>query len=192
MLDKFNEIIITVVLIIQLIILLFNKIIYLLYLCNITFNNKIIYLLYLCNITFIDKNAKKAYIEYEEPNEPEPPNDHTMISNYNFIKSKIIRCLIRNDKLNNISEGTKYMTILIDIYNTMTPDNIIKNTSFNIKIGKVQGNNYKYHEKLNMSIPKSKPANNTLSEICRMVKINNYKIDMDIELSHNKIIKISI
>jgi hypothetical protein len=74
----------------------------------------------------------------------------------------------------------------------MTRDNIIKNTSFNIKIGKVQGNNYKYHEKLNMSIPKSKPANNTLSEICRMVKINNYKIDMDIELSDNKIIKISI
>jgi hypothetical protein len=190
MLDKFNEIIITVVLIIQSIIEL---------------NNKIIYLLYLCNITFIDKNAKKAYIEYEEPNEPEPPNvpepepknqfiinDLTMISNYNFLKSKIIRCLIRNDKLNNISEGTKYMTILIDIYNTMTPDNIIKNTSFNIKIGKVQGNNYKYHEKLNMSIPKSKPANNTLSEICRIVKINNYKIDMDIELSDNKIIKISI
>ena len=177
MLDKFNEIIITVVLIIQSIIEL---------------NNKIIYLLYLCNITFIDKNAKKAYIEYEEPNEPEPPNDLTMISNYNFIKSKIIRCLIRNDKLNNISEGTKYMTILIDIYNTMTPDNIIKNTSFNIKIGKVQGNNYKYHEKLNMSIPKSKPANNKLSEICRMVKINNYKIDMDIELFDNKIIKISI
>ena len=43
-----------------------------------------------------------------------------------------------------------------------------------------------------MSIPKSKPANNTLSEICRMVKINNYKIDMDIELFDNKIIKISI
>ena len=184
MLDKFNEIIITVVLIIQSIIEL---------------NNKIIYLLYLCNITFIDKYAKKAYIEYE-PNEPEPQKqfiiidiyDPTMISNYNFLKSKIIRCLIRNDKLNNISEGTKYMTILIDIYNTMTPDNIIKYTSFNIKIGKVQDNNYKYHENLNMSIPKSKPANNTFSEICRMVKINNYKIDMDIELFDNKIIKISI
>jgi hypothetical protein len=71
----------------------------------------------------------------------------------------------------------------------MAASTILQNTTFNIKLTNENGNKgYEWCPEINMSIQR-KDANGTLKEIIKMIKINNYKIDIGIKLSSNEMIK---
>lgn len=108
-----------------------------------------------------------------------------------FTKSKIINCSITNNENILISNKDKYMSILIDIYKSMSIDDILarKNSSINVKQGNEHGNNgYIYYSDLRLSV-QGKPATITLKEIINMVELNNYRIIITIILANtNQII----
>uniref|UniRef100_A0A6C0DNC9 Uncharacterized protein n=1 Tax=viral metagenome TaxID=1070528 RepID=A0A6C0DNC9_9ZZZZ len=107
--------------------------------------------------------------------------------NKNFTNSKIKKCLI-NDDINKITDKLNYFSILIDIYKSLSTSFIIQNTTFNIKIGDEKGaKGYHYDKSLNLSIQR-KDANATIKEIIKMININNYKINIEIELENKELI----
>jgi hypothetical protein len=95
--------------------------------------------------------------------------------------SDINYCIITDDNNNIISNNSKYyFTILLDIYKSIPASVILQNTTFNIKLTNKNGiNGYNWKPEINMSI-QHKDAKGTLKEIINMVKINNYKIHIDI------------
>ena len=97
-------------------------------------------------------------------------------------KSNINYCIITNIEGEIISNSNKYFRILIDIYKSLSASFILQNTTFNIKLTNEDGNKgYKWCPEINMSVQR-KDANGTLREIIKMVNLNNYKIDIEIEL----------
>jgi len=93
----------------------------------------------------------------------------------------------------SISSGkTKYKQILVDIFKTMGPTTIIKNSTFNFKLTNEHGlNGYHWDPCLKLLI-QSKCANDTLMEIIRMVKFNKYTIKISIKLETDEIIHFKI
>jgi hypothetical protein len=97
--------------------------------------------------------------------------------------SQINYCIIK-DKDNNIllnnSNVISYLRNLIDLY---------RNTSFNISLQKEDGGNkgYVWYPEIRLSI-QGKDARGTIREIINMVRINEYKIDISINLSNGEII----
>ena len=105
-----------------------------------------------------------------------------------FNSSKILECTVK-DRNNIISDKKKYKSILEDIWLSMTTQNMIKKSSFNMKLtdeNNVDG--YKWRPKFRLSI-QFKNAEYTMYEILSMVKENNYSLDITIQLKTNKIIK---
>jgi len=87
---------------------------------------------------------------------------------------------------NNISN--KYKTILIDIWLNTPFQEIIKHTTFNIKLTNKYGKKgYYWHDELKFS-SQNKDSNGTMKEIIKMCKINNYILDITIKLQNSKII----
>ena len=109
------------------------------------------------------------------------------------IGSTVLECNINNVDGLSISSGkTKYKQILVDIFKTMEPTTIIKNSTFNFKLTNEHGlNGYHWDPCLKLSI-QSKCANNTLMEIIRMVKFNKYTIQISIKLETDEIIHFKI
>jgi len=107
--------------------------------------------------------------------------------------STVLECNINNVDGLSISSGkTKYKQILVDIFKTMEPTTIIKNSTFNFKLTNEHGlNGYHWDPCLKLSI-QSKCANNTLMEIIRMVKFNKYTIKISIKLETDEIIHFKI
>ena len=105
---------------------------------------------------------------------------------YNYISlsnSKINYCIITDIDEDIISNSNKYFRILIDIYKSLSASFILQNTTFNIKLTNEDGNKgYNWCPEINMSV-QGKDANGTLREIIKMVNLNNYKIDIEIELA---------
>ena len=63
-----------------------------------------------------------------------------------------------------------------------------ENTKFNYKLGNQNGERgFDYYPDLGISI-QLKDSNNTMKEIIHMVKLNNYNMDISIELRNKKII----
>jgi len=97
--------------------------------------------------------------------------------------SQIKYCIIK-DKDNNIllnnSNVISYLRNLIDLY---------RNTSFNISLQKEDDKNkgYVWYPEIRLSI-QGKDARGTIREIINMVRINEYKIDISINLSNGEII----
>jgi hypothetical protein len=104
--------------------------------------------------------------------------------------SKINYSIIKDNNDDIISnDKNKWFPILKDIYISMAASIILQNTTFNIKLTNENGNKrYDWCPEIKMSIQK-KDANGTLKEIIKMIKINNYKIDIGIKLSSNEMIK---
>jgi hypothetical protein len=103
--------------------------------------------------------------------------------------STVLECNIKDVEGLSISSGkTKYKQILVDIFKTMEPTTIIKNSTFNFKLTNEHGlNGYHWDPCLKLSI-QSKCANDTLKEIIRMVKFNNCSIKLCIKLKTAEII----
>jgi hypothetical protein len=101
--------------------------------------------------------------------------------------SKIIKCIVITKNNQQISNKQKYRSILQDIWKNMSSQKIIQNTSFNIKLTKENTKGYTWNDELGFSF-QSKDAKGTLKEIIHMCNLNNYSIEIKIELENKKII----
>ena len=101
----------------------------------------------------------------------------------NLSNSKINYCIITDIDEEIISNSNKYFRILIDIYKSLSASFILQNTTFNIKLTNEAGNRgYNWCPEINMSV-QGKNSNGTLKEIIKLITLNNYKIDIEIELA---------
>jgi hypothetical protein len=107
--------------------------------------------------------------------------------------SSIVECVINTQKGEVISKFQKnYRPILIDIWKSMPAQEILQTTSFNIKLTNENDfNGYKWYPEINMSV-QAKDHHETLKEIIKLVKINNYSLSLSLKLSNNKISRINI
>ncbi len=107
--------------------------------------------------------------------------------------SSIIKCNIKNNKDNTISNSKKsYKDILIDIWVSMPTQQILQNTSFNLKLTNENGKKgYIWCEKIKMSI-QNRDADNTIKEILHMLVVNNYNIKISIKLENGIVICLKI
>ena len=147
------------------------------------------------NITTIDNDST---IEYTEQNNA--LIIHSNKSNYiteeellntDLAYSKIKKSEIINNG-NVISNKTKYTSLLINIWKSMNIEDVKENTKFNYKLGNQNGERgFDYYPDLGISI-QLKDSNNTMKEIIHMVKLNNYNMDISIELRNKKIINFKI
>ena len=104
----------------------------------------------------------------------------------NLTNSKINYCIITDADNEVISNSIKYSNILIDIYKYLPASFILQNTTFNIKLTNENGNRgYTWYSEINMSV-QGKNSNGTFKEIIKMINLNNYKIDIEIELSNGE------
>ena len=106
----------------------------------------------------------------------------------NLTNSKINYCIITDTNTDNevISNSIKYSKILIDIYKYLPASFILQNTTFNIKLTNENGNRgYTWYSEINMSV-QGKDSNGTFKEIIKMINLNKYKIDIEIELSNGE------
>jgi hypothetical protein len=119
--------------------------------------------------------------------------NETELLSKEFNNSKINYCIIKDNNDDIISnDKNKWFPILKDIYISLAASTILQNTTFNIKLTNENGNKgYEYCPEVNMSIQR-KDANGTLREIIKMIKINNYKIDIVIKLQSNDLIKFNL
>jgi len=70
----------------------------------------------------------------------------------------------------------------------MPTQKILLETTFNFKLSNENGyNGYLWCEDINMSF-QNKDAKNSIIEILKMIKVNNYYIDLIIKLQKGKII----
>jgi len=112
--------------------------------------------------------------------------NETELLSKEFNNSKINYCIIKDNNDDIVSnDKNKWFLILKDIYKSSPTSTILQNTTFNIKLTNENGNKgYELCPEVNMSIQR-KDANGTLKEIIKMIKINNYKIDIVIKLQMN-------
>lgn len=120
---------------------------------------------------------------------PKEPKQYITTDDFNkciLTSSKIISCIITHgDKI--ISNKRKYMSILVDIWKTMTTTKIVQNTTFNMKTNEQYENGYKWRPELMLSV-QGKDAKQTMNEIIHMIVLNKYSIDISIELQTGKCI----
>ena len=70
----------------------------------------------------------------------------------------------------------------------MPVQEILQTTSFNIKLTNENDfNGYKWYPEINMSV-QGKDAYNTLKEIIKLVKINNYSLSLSLKICNNDIV----
>jgi len=104
--------------------------------------------------------------------------------NTNLNYSKIQKCIIKKNK-EIISTRDKYSSILKDIWKCMSIPKILKTTTFNIKLtNEAKKNGYNWCDDIQLSF-QSKDSCGTLREIINMIKINNFTIDLVIQLKLN-------
>ena len=119
--------------------------------------------------------------------------NETELLSKEFNNSKINYCIIKDNNNDIVSnDKNKWFPILKDLYISSPASTILQNTTFNIKLTNENGNKgYEWCPEINMSIQR-KDANGTFKEIIKMVKINNYKIDIVIKLQSNELIKFNL
>ena len=103
--------------------------------------------------------------------------------------SRIDECVINTQNGETISNFQKsYRMILIDIWKSMPAQKILQTTSFNIKLTNENDlNGYKWCPEINMSV-QSKDHCETLKEIIKLVKINNYSLSLSLKICNNDIV----
>ncbi len=100
-----------------------------------------------------------------------------------LMDSIVLGCKINDEEVDRL----KYKSILIYIYKKMTANLILQNTEMNIKLIETNENGYTWYKDLGMSI-QGKDANLTFKEILRMIKINQMKLEIEIQLKNKEII----
>lgn len=109
------------------------------------------------------------------------------LSQVSLANSKILNCEIK-DREETISNAKKFRPTAIAIWKKMPTQRILQTTTFNFKLEKVNGEKgYLWNKDIMMSF-QNKDATGTLKEILKMVKLNNFTIDLTIRLRTGKII----
>jgi hypothetical protein len=99
-----------------------------------------------------------------------------------------IECKINNNEIKLF----KYKKILIHLYSLINDvDSIISNTVLNIKKDVIYEKGFDFYFNLGISIQGSE-TRRTLKEIIKMIKINNFHLEMKIVLETKETIMISI
>mgnify|MGYP000854013969 CR=1 FL=1 len=102
--------------------------------------------------------------------------------------SRISSCLIKNRNDEIITNKTKYLSILIEIWRSMDTCAIEQHTTFTYKTTNEHGvKGYKWYPELKLSLL-NKNARGTMKEIIHLIKMNNYTIDIFITLKSGQII----
>jgi hypothetical protein len=100
-----------------------------------------------------------------------------------LLDSIILSCKINDKEVDRL----KYKSILIHIYKQMPANLILQNTEMNIKLIETNENGYVWYKDLNMSI-QGKDSNLSFKEILRMIKLNQMKLEIEIQLKNKEII----
>jgi hypothetical protein len=127
------------------------------------------------NLSFENNNLVCTLKSYKTKSVPE-----------SLSKSTILSCLVMNPANNEIvsENSTKYSSLLIDIWSKMDIKTIIKNTTFNIKLGDEKNQKgYNYSDKLKFSFQR-KDSNATWKEIIEMLELNNFSCEIKIKLEN--------
>lgn len=104
-----------------------------------------------------------------------------------FAHSKIVQCTIQTitnaDEADTVSSmRTRYRSVLIDIYTSLSWSELKAQTRFKVLAGNMYGvNGYQWCKELDASV-QNKSATDTLREIVRLVSINKYSLVMTVEL----------
>jgi len=123
---------------------------------------------------------EKIYITEEELNS-------AYIKHSKITHSKIQKCTIKNQEETIISTKQLYRDILIDILKH-TPRQILETTTLNVKKTDENGKNgYRWCDELGMSY-RNRNATETLKEILKKVKLNNFTIELEIKLKPGNVI----
>ena len=112
------------------------------------------------------------------------PDDEFLSSS--FTKSEIIYCSIKN-RNKVITEKIKYQAIIVEIWKSMLLQDVLKHTTYNIKTSKEEKRNYMFNKDMQIYF-QSKDSNGAIKEIINLVKINNFKINIQIKLQNGEII----
>jgi hypothetical protein len=138
------------------------------------------------------KSKKKKFTETNFFKDFFRENDLRFFDENDFRFSKILSCTVTSSCGKTISTSTKYMSLLIDIWKSMDINDVLDNTSFNIKRSNEKGRRgYNWHQCLNISV-QSREAKCTLKEIMFMIYHNKYNLDMTIVLKNQKEIDIKM
>ncbi len=101
-----------------------------------------------------------------------------------LLDSFVLSCKINEEEVDRL----RYKSILLYIYKKMTANLILQNTEMNIKLIETNENGYTWYKDLGMSI-QGKDANLTFKEILRMIKLNQMKLEIEIQLKNKEIIR---
>jgi hypothetical protein len=110
----------------------------------------------------------------------------------NIIEEDLTKELIthKDEIISNFQKS--YRPILIDIWKSMPAQKILQTSSFNIKLTNENDlNGYKWCPEINMSV-QAKEQHETLKEIIKLVKINNYSLSLSLKISNNDIISFKV
>jgi len=107
--------------------------------------------------------------------------------------STVLSCNIVDTQSNNIDiHKLNYNHILTQIWYKMPIQLLLKETTFNYKLGNQNKiNGYLYDDNLQFSYQR-KDATNTMKEIIKMIELNHFKLDIKIKLKNNNIIHFKI
>jgi len=109
----------------------------------------------------------------------------------NIKHSSIIGCVIKKGS-ENISKNTRYQSVLIDIWKSMSTQKILQTTTYKFKLNNDNyEKGYSWCNHINMLF-QSKDEKGTLNEIINMVKVNNMYINLSIQLETGRIINFKI
>ena len=109
----------------------------------------------------------------------------TRVNNkYTFTYTKILECLVTTEG-KNISTNKEYNKILVDIWKTMSVQQIQYKIIHSTTPIKEKG--YIWHPELQFAF-RNKDAANTMLHILRMIELNRYTIKISIRLNTGKII----
>jgi hypothetical protein len=108
----------------------------------------------------------------------------------NLGSSTIINCVVKDSEGDVISGGkNKYQPILTDIWNNMTKLEVTDNTSFSVT--ETTKKNYSYNKKHGFYYL-GKNADGVIEEMIKMIKLNNFSMNIKIELREGELINFKI
>jgi superfamily II DNA or RNA helicase len=102
-------------------------------------------------------------------------------------KSNILYCKIYNSEFNDTFKNIKYKRILHYLYEKTDRTLLLEKMRHNKKLEKYNDHGFKYYENLNLSIQDANGLK-TFTEICLMVEINKFNMEIQIRKENNEII----
>ena len=115
------------------------------------------------------------------------------LSSMSFTHSTIVHCIVKhttNGQAIISTDRTKFRQVLKDVFAAMPRPLLRQVTTFNLNPINMHGvNGYQWSEPLGLSI-QGKDATSTLREIVRLVELNQYSLEVVVELREGNRVRI--